>query len=91
MPCLHAMMLHYSTGVIKEFFMIFSVEFIFRIVGMIIASMIAVELMRICFSWAATGPTGSRTPRLQAEVRRISEAKAATRQAAHMGRPRSAP
>src|SRR6476646_3035380 len=36
------------------------------IVGMMIASMIAVELIRICFSWAATGPTGSRMPRLQA-------------------------
>ena len=28
------------------------------IVGTMIASMIAVELMRICFSAAATGPTG---------------------------------
>jgi len=36
------------------------------IVGTMIASMIAVELMRICFSAEATGPTGSRMPRLQA-------------------------
>jgi len=31
---------------------------------MMIASMIAVEFMRIVFSAAATGPTGSRIPRL---------------------------
>src|SRR3954454_14819601 len=36
------------------------------IVGMMIASMMAVELMSICFSALATGPTGSRIPRLQA-------------------------
>src|SRR6187399_1221313 len=34
------------------------------IVGMMIASMIAVEFMRIVFSAAATGPTGSSIPRL---------------------------
>src|ERR1700756_5206415 len=34
------------------------------IVGMMIASMIAVELMRIVFSALPTGPTGSRMPRL---------------------------
>src|SRR5207253_1796054 len=38
------------------------------IVGMMIASMIAVELIRICFSALATGPTGSRMPRLQPAV-----------------------
>src|SRR5438270_5794256 len=42
---------------------------------MMIASMIAVELIRICFSAAATGPTGSRIPRLQ-ELKRKPRAKA---------------
>src|SRR6476620_4952198 len=42
-------------------------------VGMMIASMIAVELIMICFSAAATGPTGSRMPRLQ-ELSRNADA-----------------
>src|SRR6476619_4637660 len=42
-------------------------------VGMMIASMIAVELIMICFSAAPTGPIGSRMPRLQ-ELRTNAEA-----------------
>src|SRR5690242_7578154 len=42
------------------------------IVGMMIASMIAVELMIMVFSAAATGPTGSRMPRLQPEMSKVS-------------------
>src|SRR6476620_8987257 len=47
-------------------------------VGMMIASMIAVELIMICFSAAPTGPIGSRMPRLQ-ELRRRDSAAAAIR------------
>jgi hypothetical protein len=42
---------------------------------MMIASMIAVELMRICFSALPTGPTGSRMPRLQADSSGIAAAQ----------------
>src|SRR5438105_595704 len=44
-----------------------------------IASMIAVELMRIVFSAAPTGPTGSRIPRLHAPVSRLTAAAMALR------------
>ena len=49
------------------------------IVGMMIASMMAVELMRIVFSALPTGPTGSRMPRLQPVVSRVRAAVAAMR------------
>src|SRR3954453_15426779 len=47
------------------------------IVGMMIASIIAVELMRIVFSAAATGPTGSSTPRAQPDREGSATAAAA--------------
>src|SRR6185503_16590550 len=53
-----------------------------RIVGMMIASMIAVELIRIIFSALPTGPTGLSTPRLHPEARSTRDAASPARIAA---------